>query len=324
VRSGCGTSCGNFHSHCGEVGDVVERFLRHAVLDTPRAPECEVLSSARRFPQVIPAVKFNRADGTATVSCEEIEDCVRINVADTGRGISAPNMAKLFVPFERLDVGDTVVEGAGLGLSLSKHLVEAMGGRIGVESVPGEGAAFWVELPLVQGTPATTTRKLGARIPCVAELPRTIAPRTLLSIEDNLSNLRLVERILARRPEVKLVSAMQGSIGLELARQHLPDLILLDLHLPDIQGDEILRQLRADPRTEQLPIMMISADATSAQNRAPPGLRRPRLSHQAARRAPIPRRGRCDRTAPHATGPDLVTNRRPRLQISLPRKSRGA
>jgi PAS domain S-box-containing protein len=232
--------------------------------------DCEVLSSARRFKQVIlnllsNAVKFNRQGGAVAVSCEKIEDCLRINVADTGRGISADDMAKLFVPFERLDVSDTVTEGAGLGLSLSKHLIEAMGGKIGLESVPGKGTTFWVELPLIQGTPAATTRSLDAGIRSVSEAPGSTAPRTVLYIEDNLSNLRLVERILARRPEVKLISAMQGSIGLELARQHQPDLLLLDLHLPDIQGDEILRQLRADPRTAQLPIVMISADATSAQ-----------------------------------------------------------
>ena len=232
--------------------------------------DCEVLSSAQRFKQVIlnllsNAVKFNREGGSVAVSCEKVGDCLRIQVADTGRGISAANMAKLFVPFERLDVGDTVIEGAGLGLSLSKHLVEAMGGRIGVESELGKGTTFWVELPLIQRTTAATERKLDARIPTVAELPRATAPRTVLYIEDNLSNLRLVERILARRPEVTLISAMQGSIGLELARQHRPDFILLDLHLPDIQGDEVLRQLRADPGTAQLPIVMISADATDAQ-----------------------------------------------------------
>jgi CheY-like chemotaxis protein/nitrogen-specific signal transduction histidine kinase len=234
--------------------------------------ECDgdVLSSAQRFKQVIlnllsNAVKFNREDGTVTVSCEKIEDYLRIKIVDTGHGISAVNMARLFVPFERLDAGDTVVEGAGLGLSLSKHLIEAMGGRIGVESTPGKGSTFWVELPLIQGTSAATTRSLRSPIRSIAEIPLSTVPRTLLYIEDNLSNLRLVERILTRRPEVKLISAMQGAIGLELARQHQPDLLLLDLHLPDIQGDEILRQLRADPRTEQLPIVMISADATSAQ-----------------------------------------------------------
>jgi PAS domain S-box-containing protein len=237
--------------------------------------DCEVLSSARRFKQVIlnllsNAVKFNREGGTVAVACAKIEDFLRISVTDTGRGISAENRTKLFVPFERFEVSDTVTEGAGLGLSLSKHLIEAMGGRIGVESRPGEGTTFWVELPLVQAASAATAtdpgaRPPGARPPGVAEPPHSTAPRTLLYIEDNLSNLRLVERILARRPAVKLLSAMQGSIGLEFARQHRPDLILLDLHLPDIQGDEVLRQLRADPRTAQIPVVMISADATAAQ-----------------------------------------------------------
>ena len=232
--------------------------------------DCEVLSSVQRFRQVIlnllsNAVKFNRAGGTVVVSCEKIDDCLRIKVADTGRGISAKNLGKLFVPFERLEVGDTVSEGTGLGLSLSKHLIEAMGGAIGVESVPGKGSTFWVELPLIPAKSAATARKLDAPVSNLAEEPRAPAPRTLLYIEDNLSNLRLVERILARRPEVTLISAMQGRLGLELARQHSPDLILLDLHLPDMQGDEILRQLRAEPGTAHLPIVMISADATTPQ-----------------------------------------------------------
>jgi len=190
---------------------------------------------------------------------------VRISVADTGRGISPENQRKLFVPFERLDAGDTTIEGTGLGLSLSKHLIEAMGGRIGVTSKPGEGSTFWVELPLLEATTAATEQSLGAALPSAAEPPRAAAPRTVLYIEDNLSNSRLVERILSRRPEVKLISAMQGSLGLELARQHLPELVLLDLHLPDLPGEEILRQLRNDPRTAHLRVVIISADATDAQ-----------------------------------------------------------
>src|SRR6202011_6145338 len=123
----------------------------------------------QRFKQVIlnllsNAVKFNREGGTVAVSCEKIGDCLRIYVTDSGFGISAGNMEKLFIPFERLDVGDTVIEGAGLGLSLSKHLIEAMGGRIGVESRPGQGSTFWVELPLILGTPAATEESLDTPI----------------------------------------------------------------------------------------------------------------------------------------------------------------
>lgn len=232
--------------------------------------DCQVLSNAQRFKQVVlnllsNAVKFNQAGGAVTVSCQKIADYLRIEVADTGRGIPAESMGKLFVPFERLDVGDAAIEGTGLGLSLSKHLVEAMGGHIGVESELGKGSTFWVEFPLIQGPFEPASSYLDAGLASLQEMRRCTAPRTLLYIEDNLSNLRLIERILARRPEVKLISAMQGRMGLELARQHLPDLILLDLHLPDIPGDEILRQLRAEPRTAQLPIVMISADATSEQ-----------------------------------------------------------
>jgi CheY-like chemotaxis protein len=198
------------------------------------------------------------------VSCEQKGERLRIKVTDAGNGISAENIAKLFVPFERLDLGDTVVEGAGLGLSLSKHLMEAMDGRMGVESAPGEGATFWMELPLTHTAIAVPPRSVPS-VPDVTELPGATARRTVLYIEDNPSNLRLVERILARRPSVNLISAVNGRLGLELARTHPPDCVLLDRDLPDVHGDEILRQLRTDPRTEDLHIVIISADASPGQ-----------------------------------------------------------
>jgi CheY-like chemotaxis protein len=238
----------------------------------PVAGDCrrEVISSGQQFRQVLlnllsNAVKYNRSGGTVTVTCKTIKDRLRISIADTGRGIAAEHFSKLFLPFERLEHRESVIEGAGLGLSLSKSLTEAMGGRIGVESVLGEGATFWVELPSVSKKSTETRSRHTVKSSGQNDPVQPVVPRTLLYIEDNLSNLRLVERILARRPEVKLISAMQGSIGLELIRQHQPDLVLLDLHLPDIQGDEILRQLRADPRTQQLRVVMISADAIPAQ-----------------------------------------------------------
>lgn len=229
--------------------------------------DCDVLSTALRFKQVMlnllsNAVKYNVKNGLVSISCQKVEDRLRIEVADTGRGISAENMLRLFQPFERLEVSDTVAEGAGLGLSLSKHLIEMMGGKIGVKSTVGSGSTFWVELPLVPRLAQTAT-PLRPPVPDHVGPPDSRAPRTLLYIEDNLSNLRLVERILERRPEVTLISAMQGSIGLELAQQHQPDVILLDLHLPDLTGEEVLRRLRADPATSEIPVVMISADATA-------------------------------------------------------------
>ena len=230
-----------------------------------------VLADAQRFKQVLlnllsNAVKFNREGGVVVVSGQRGDGCLRIKVTDAGGGIPVAKLARLFVPFERLGAEDTAIEGAGLGLALSKHLVEAMQGRIGVESTPGEGSTFWVELPLSQETPGVRPARMNDdRGPGAHGGPDPAVPITLLCIEDNLSNLRLIERILARRPEVKLISARLGESGLALAREHLPDLLLLDIHLPDISGEEILRQLRADPRTEQIPIIMVSADATLAQ-----------------------------------------------------------
>ena len=231
--------------------------------------DVEVLASPRHLTQVLlnllsNAVKFNRAGGSVSVSCEAATDYSRLKITDTGRGITAADIEKLFVPFQRLGITHTF-EGTGLGLSLSKRLIEAMGGNIGVESVNGEGTTFWLELPTALATAAAVTERLRQRSPAGAERPRYNGPCTVLYIEDNLSNLRLVERILKRRPEVKLLSAMQGSIGLDLARQHAPDLILLDVHLPDMMGDAVLEQLTADERTRDIPVVILSADATPAQ-----------------------------------------------------------
>jgi PAS domain S-box-containing protein len=204
------------------------------------------------------AVKYNRPGGSVAISVEVEDDgACSVAVRDTGPGIPAERIGELFVPFARLGAEQTDVEGTGLGLALSQRLVEAMGGAITVESVPGEGSTFQVELR----TAADPLRAIG---PARAAPPISAgaAPATILYIEDNLANLTLVESILAARPQYTLRSSLQGRMGLDLAWEHRPDLILLDLHLPDLPGSEVLRQLREDPRTAETPIVVISADAT--------------------------------------------------------------
>jgi len=211
------------------------------------------------------AVKYNRSGGRVIVRCLEVQgDRLRVEVSDQGAGIPPEMMDRLFVPFERLGAEGTGVEGTGLGLALSKGLTEAMGGSLGVTSIPGQGSTFFVELPLAEAPGIMDEGKEAAKRP-VLQAP--VGAHTLLYIEDNLANLQLIEGALNHRPGLILLTAMQGSLGLDLARQHQPDLILLDLHLPDMAGEEVLRHLLADPRTKRIPVIVISADATPGQIR---------------------------------------------------------
>jgi CheY-like chemotaxis protein len=211
-------------------------------------------------------IKYNRQNGTVRVSIDRTGSGsrIRIDVTDTGRGIPAERIEQLFAPFERLGAEETGVEGTGLGLALSRPLVEAMGGTISVTSEFGKGSTFSIDLASADDAASAN----GDRPPTdeeIAASARTARARTVLYVEDNLSNLKLMERVLARRPGITLVSAMQGSLGVTLARDHLPDLILLDLNLPDMRGEEVLARLHSDPATAEVPIVVISADATSGQ-----------------------------------------------------------
>jgi PAS domain S-box-containing protein len=227
-----------------------------------------VMADRQRLKQVLlnllsNAVKYNREGGSVTLCCRRSgSNRLRISVADTGYGIAPELMERLFVPFERLGAEHSAVEGTGMGLALSKGLMEAMGGSIGVESRLDEGSTFWVELALA-ADPVRRYDETRRALPGAGAAPT--GRRVILMIEDNLSNQKLVERIVAHRPGAELVSTIQGGLGLELARLHRPDVILLDLHLPDIPGRDVLRALKASPELRHVPVVVVSADATPGQ-----------------------------------------------------------
>lgn len=227
-----------------------------------------VLADRQRLRQILlnllsNAVKYNRLGGTITVACDQRDPTqLRITVTDTGAGIPADLHAKLFQPFERLGAEQTDIEGTGVGLALSRRLADAMGAKLDFQSTVGHGSTFWVELPVVEG-PFERLERLN---PLAADAVTPNAHRhTILYIEDNLANIKLIEHIFATRGNIDLVPAMQGRLGLDLARRDQPALVLLDLHLPDIDGDNVLRALRADPSTAELPVVVLSADATERQ-----------------------------------------------------------
>jgi CheY-like chemotaxis protein len=236
----------------------------------PDAPGVEVMADAQRLKQVLlnllsNAVKYNRAGGEVRVGWRHGSgDRVEVTVEDTGVGIRPEVMDRLFLPFERLDHGSSPIPGTGLGLALSRGLVHGMDGRIGARSVHGEGSTFWMEM--AAAPPAT-----GAGTPAAAEVAALAGQdppariRRVLYVEDNLSNLRLVESILEAQADLELIPTLQGTMAVQLATQHRPDLVLLDLDLPDITGDEVLRRLRAEPATTGIPVVVVSADALPAR-----------------------------------------------------------
>ena len=237
---------------------------RGIVLSFPVAGACFVRADRTRFKQVLinllfNAIKYNRPQGSVVVECTPAaNDSLRICVRDTGAGLTADQLAQLFQPFNRLDKEAGSEEGTGIGLVVTKRLVELMGGRIGAESTVGVGSAFWVELPL------TTAPQLAGAESAPAALVAPLAnatPRTLLYVEDNPANLELVEQLVARRPELRLISAADGDIGVEFARAYQPELILMDINLPGLSGVEAMKILRADPATAHIPIIALSANA---------------------------------------------------------------
>ncbi len=208
------------------------------------------------------AVKYNRDGGSVTIAAARSEHGFwRVSVTDTGMGIPQEKLDRLFVPFERLGTKEGGIEGGtGLGLALCQRLVKALDGRLGAASTVGLGSTFWIDLPAIEMPKENTTT-----IEPVQTAPAK-ARYTVLYIEDDLANYYLLERILAPRKDIKLLSALQGRIGLDLARQHQPDLLLLDLNLPDMLGEQLLRILKDDPATAGIPVIAVTGEVASGRS----------------------------------------------------------
>lgn len=200
------------------------------------------------------ALKYNREQGQVTLDCSRQDDGrLRISVCDTGLGLDSAQQALLFQPFNRLGQEGGKEEGSGIGLVLTKRLVELMEGRIGVHSVAGQGSTFWVDLPLAQSGP-------GPVVP-VAAVPAISASATLLYVEDHAANLALVGELIAHCPQVRLLTARDGESGVALARSERPDIIVLDINLAGSGSAGVLALLRADVRTAPIPVIALTANA---------------------------------------------------------------
>jgi CheY-like chemotaxis protein/anti-sigma regulatory factor (Ser/Thr protein kinase) len=245
---------------------IAERGLR-VETDLGSCGHRYVLADFRRLRQVLinlisNAVKYNRAGGSIAVALSQpAAGSLRFEVSDTGHGIAPDDLERLFRPFERLEAATSGPEsGTGLGLALSKGLVEEMGGQIGVASEVGVGTTFHVDMPTAEeDDPGSGAMPEGG----VRAWPSAdLLSATILYVEDNPANIRLMEAIFAGQPRVRLVSTGRGLEAVELAERHRPDLVLLDVHLPDVDGESVLRRLSSRLSTASIPVVVVSADAT--------------------------------------------------------------
>jgi signal transduction histidine kinase/ActR/RegA family two-component response regulator len=230
-------------------------------------PALAAHADRQRFAQVLVnlisnAVKYNRHGGAITITCQEGgTGQASVVISDTGRGMREEDLERIFAPFERLDAGQTEIEGTGIGLPLAKALTEAMGGQLTASTVLGEGSAFTVSLPRAPDVIHVPPRDTKPASPARPFAPAG-ATINVLYIEDNPANVEVVSRFLKGRGNARLHSVASGRAGLDSAMRDIPDIILLDLHLPDLPGDHVLRELKAEPSTAAIPVVVLSADAT--------------------------------------------------------------
>ncbi|TDK67105.1 response regulator [Sapientia aquatica] len=208
------------------------------------------------------AIKYNKKGGEIQVQCRTSgSSFVHISVRDTGAGLSSEQLLHLFEPFNRLGREGGSEDGTGIGLVVTKQLVELMGGRIGVQSTVGSGSVFWIELPVEQNLGPSQALKDDSSQIYANLVPANTSKKTVLCIEDNPANLVLIEQLMHSRPEIELLTANTGKLGIEIAQNRLPDVILMDINLPDIHGFEILKALKEFGATASIPVIGLSANA---------------------------------------------------------------
>jgi CheY-like chemotaxis protein/nitrogen-specific signal transduction histidine kinase len=260
------TELGQVLSECQAM--IEPQAKKHGITITfphPAVPYF-VIADRTRLKQVLinllsNAIKYNKANGLVVVECSaSVPERVRISVKDNGAGLSPEKLSQLFQPFNRLGQEAGGQEGTGIGLVVAKQLIELMGGVIGVESTVGNGSVFWFDMTATD-EPQLHISAAEPLIPALAPAPASPHLRNVLYVEDNPANLKLVQQLLARRTDLRLLSAGNGREGITLARTYMPDVILMDINLPGISGIETLRLLREDPLTANITVVAISANA---------------------------------------------------------------
>lgn len=218
-----------------------------------------------RFKQVVlnlisNAIKYNKPNGSVIISYEKQgNDTMRLGIKDTGHGIPDDKKERLFKPFERFDEAADKIEGTGIGLTISKRLIELMGGTIGFESVAGEGSLFYIEVPVSDKTPAP--QKIEMRLDSSSVSPTATNGKKILYIEDILANVKLVKQILARRQDIEFLTVSNALDGIEMAKTQIPDLILMDIHMPDMDGLTAFKKLQTIKETRDIPVIALTAQA---------------------------------------------------------------